>query len=66
MYSKKSTFGLACIATICLSTLAAPIEVDERASMIRDAFQHAWRGYSTHAYGHDELQPMTNGTTDSR
>lgn len=34
--------------------------------MVKSAFQHAWNGYSSFAYGHDELQPITNGTTDSR
>lgn len=67
MYSKKYTFGLACIATICLSVLAAPTDnTDERSLMIKNAFKHAWQGYSAFAYGHDELQPITNGTTDSR
>ncbi|KAG2213585.1 hypothetical protein INT46_002737, partial [Mucor plumbeus] len=37
-----------------------------RAEMVKNAFKHAWEGYSNFAYGHDELQPMTNGTTDSR
>lgn len=66
MFIKNSAFGLACIATACLSVLAKPVEVDRRATMVKDAFLHAWTGYSTHAFGHDELRPVTNGTTDSR
>ncbi|CAO3649055.1 unnamed protein product [Mucor hiemalis] len=66
MYIKNSTFGLACIATASLSVMAAPAVVDDRATMVKDAFMHAWKGYSTHAFGHDELRPVTNGTTDSR
>jgi mannosyl-oligosaccharide alpha-1,2-mannosidase len=75
-YSTKKTIGLACIATICLASVvsAAPADenaivdsmVDNRAEMVKNAFKHAWKGYSEFAYGHDELQPMTNGTTDSR
>ncbi|KAI8073291.1 glycosyl hydrolase family 47-domain-containing protein [Gongronella butleri] len=33
-----------------------------RQNAIKDAFLHAWRGYSEHAMGHDELKPVTNGT----
>ena len=66
----KSTFGLACIATLCLTATAAP-SIEEkrdiqRASAVKAAFRHAWDGYTTYAYGHDELRPLTNGTTDSR
>ncbi|KAI9018126.1 glycoside hydrolase [Phycomyces nitens] len=37
-----------------------------RAETIKNAFRHAWGGYAEHAFGHDELEPLTNGTTDSR
>lgn len=30
----------------------------------RQAFAHAWRGYETHAFGHDEVRPVTNRTND--
>lgn len=70
MYSvKKISIGLYCVAAVCLQCVKADAKVDEsefRANMIKSAFQHAWKGYSSFAYGHDELQPMTNGTTDSR
>ncbi|KAG0183274.1 hypothetical protein DFQ29_007820 [Apophysomyces sp. BC1021] len=39
---------------------------EQRAGIIKDAFKYAWEGYRLHAFGHDELQPMTNKTTDSR
>jgi mannosyl-oligosaccharide alpha-1,2-mannosidase len=69
--TKKTAFGLACIATFCLSSVVLAIEetkatFDNRADIIKNAFKHAWSGYSTFAYGHDELEPLTNGTTDSR
>ncbi|KAI8083909.1 glycoside hydrolase [Thamnidium elegans] len=67
----SNSLGLASIATFCLTVLAAPsgLEdngIDDRAEIIKSAFKHAWKGYSDYAYGHDELQPLTNGTTDSR
>jgi hypothetical protein len=34
-------------------------------SSVKDAAQHAWRGYSTHALAHDEIRPSTNATNDS-
>lgn len=68
MYLKKITLGLTCVASICLTGFALEGHVNEdyRADMIKHAFEHAWNGYSTFAYGHDELRPITNGTTDSR
>jgi mannosyl-oligosaccharide alpha-1,2-mannosidase len=70
MYSvKKITLGLSCVAAIylqCASAAPADSTIDSRAEMVKDAFMHAWGGYSSYAYGHDELQPITNGTTDSR
>lgn len=64
---KRIVLGLSAIASVYLSHVAADATTDEyRATMVKEAFQHAWRGYSRFAYGHDELQPMTNGTTDSR
>lgn len=26
---------------------------------MREAFRHAWRGYRDHAWGHDELKPIS-------
>lgn len=37
-----------------------------RAEAIKDAFRHAYNGYSKYAYGHDELLSSTNGFSDSR
>jgi mannosyl-oligosaccharide alpha-1,2-mannosidase len=31
---------------------------------IREAFKHAWSGYSKHAIGHDELKPLSNATNN--
>ncbi|EFC44092.1 predicted protein [Naegleria gruberi] len=31
-----------------------------RRNSVRNAFLHAWRGYETYAWGHDEVRPLTN------
>ena len=31
---------------------------------IESAFEHAWKGYSTHCMGHDALQPVSNTCSD--
>ena len=33
---------------------------------IKEAFQHAWDGYTKYAFPHDELYPISNGHGDSR
>lgn len=37
-----------------------------RAEAVKNAFLHAWNGYKQYAFGHDELRPLTNGTSDTR
>ncbi|KAI9498280.1 glycoside hydrolase [Zychaea mexicana] len=39
---------------------------DPRTDVIVNAFKHAWNGYRQHAWGHDELRPLSNGTSDTR
>ncbi|XP_008322499.1 endoplasmic reticulum mannosyl-oligosaccharide 1,2-alpha-mannosidase isoform X2 [Cynoglossus semilaevis] len=34
------------------------LEVD-RLEVVRDAFRHAWKGYKSYAWGHDELKPIS-------
>ena len=36
----------------------------ERAAHVKDAFRHAYHGYERHAFPHDELLPLTNGSID--
>ncbi|GAN05194.1 seven-hairpin glycosidase [Mucor ambiguus] len=59
-----------CLLTTLLSTSsvnASPANSNEfRAKQIRSAFKHAWQGYSTFAYGHDELLPVSGSFSDSR
>ena len=35
-----------------------------RAGKVREAFQHAYRGYQQYAAAHDELLPVTNGAAN--
>ncbi|KAK9384613.1 glycosyl hydrolase family 47-domain-containing protein [Lipomyces mesembrius] len=37
---------------------------EERLNAVREAFIHSWNGYKTHAWGHDEIRPVTNGYAD--
>ena len=34
---------------------------NNRQKAVVEAFMHAWTGYKTHAWGHDELKPLTKG-----
>jgi mannosyl-oligosaccharide alpha-1,2-mannosidase len=65
----KVIVSLIGVASIVLCVNALPhkrAESDLRAEAIKDAFKHAWTGYSTYAYGHDELLPKSNKYSDSR
>uniref|UniRef100_A0A8C6URM0 alpha-1,2-Mannosidase n=1 Tax=Neogobius melanostomus TaxID=47308 RepID=A0A8C6URM0_9GOBI len=39
--------------------LPASLGSVERQEAVRQAFRHAWRGYRDHAWGHDELKPIS-------
>jgi hypothetical protein len=43
------------------SSFASPSLWSARADQVREAYLHAYRGYSTYAGEHDELLPITNG-----
>ncbi|RCH83920.1 hypothetical protein CU098_008294 [Rhizopus stolonifer] len=64
--SAQFTNGIAGGPALQITNETTIPNTDHRAEMVRNAFRHAWKGYTDYAYGHDELQPMTNGTTDSR
>ncbi|KAI1296086.1 hypothetical protein EDD11_007584 [Mortierella claussenii] len=40
------------------------IEREKRLKAVRDGFQHAWSGYKKHAWGHDEVMPVSGGFRD--
>ncbi|KAG1177930.1 hypothetical protein G6F70_001057 [Rhizopus microsporus] len=67
MYPKRISQKLPFIAFACLQLVAGlPTNTDPRAEMVKNAFKHAWKGYTDFAYGHDELQTVSNKTSDSR
>ncbi|KAM9446189.1 mannosidase, alpha, class 1B, member 1b isoform 1-T2 [Clarias gariepinus] len=38
--------------------------VASRLEAVREAFQHAWKGYKDYAWGHDELKPISKSYTE--
>ncbi|CDU25238.1 related to Mannosyl-oligosaccharide 1,2-alpha-mannosidase IC [Sporisorium scitamineum] len=38
--------------------------IAQRQKMVRNAFIHAWEGYKKHAWGHDELRPVSKTAED--
>uniref|UniRef100_A0AAQ6A4S7 alpha-1,2-Mannosidase n=1 Tax=Amphiprion ocellaris TaxID=80972 RepID=A0AAQ6A4S7_AMPOC len=36
----------------------------DRLEAVRDAFRHAWKGYKDHAWGHDELKPISKSFSE--
>lgn len=38
--------------------------IAQRQKMVRNAFIHAWEGYKKHAWGHDELRPVSRTAED--
>jgi mannosyl-oligosaccharide alpha-1,2-mannosidase len=37
----------------------------QRQGQVKDAFQHAWKGYKEHAWLHDEVSPISGGHKDT-
>src|SRR3712207_9431922 len=67
----RLTTPLLALATLLIPSLsfAAPQRagrVDRRAlaARVRAEFLHAWRGYERHAWGHDELRPLSKKPHD--
>ncbi|KAF9343879.1 hypothetical protein BGX26_005091, partial [Mortierella sp. AD094] len=40
------------------------VEREKRLRAVRDGFEHAWYGYRKHAWGHDEIRPVSGGVQD--
>lgn len=36
----------------------------DRPEAVRDAFRHAWKAYKEHAWGHDELKPISKSFSE--
>lgn len=39
-------------------------EEKQRREWVKRAFLHVWDGYKRHAWGHDELKPISNSSSD--
>ena len=46
-------------ATAAAAAVPARVADAEKQAAIKAAFLHAWKGYRTHAWGKDELQPVS-------
>jgi len=54
-------------ALLVAAALGCTAPADDAAvvvEQVREAFRHAWTGYVEHAWGHDELTPLTGGSRD--
>ncbi|KAK4048047.1 hypothetical protein OIO90_005948 [Microbotryomycetes sp. JL221] len=40
------------------------VQDSQRREWVRRAFLHAWQGYKNHAWGHDELRPLSGSADD--
>ncbi|KAG1048075.1 hypothetical protein G6F43_009515 [Rhizopus delemar] len=65
MHSKQISYKTL-LVLFFLHLTTALTTIDPRAEEVKKAFKHAWDGYSKYAYGHDEIQPLSNGVSDSR
>ena len=57
-------FALCACASTSPSIQAKTIDRAALASQVRAEFQHAWAGYAQHAWGHDELKPISKSFRD--
>ncbi|ETN39639.1 uncharacterized protein HMPREF1541_05865 [Cyphellophora europaea CBS 101466] len=46
-------------------TVAQKSQREERRQTIKDAFVHAWGGYKAHAFGKDEVMPLSGSSLDN-
>lgn len=58
--------GPSLAATLPSQPLLHQEEALSQADAVKEAFQHAWNGYTKYAFPHDELRPVSNGYGDSR
>ena len=45
-------------------SMSDPVDREEMAAWVKDAFLHAWNGYEEYAWGHDALKPLSRGYRD--
>jgi mannosidase alpha-like ER degradation enhancer 2 len=58
--------GLLLISLLAVSTVRpqGPINRPQLANQVRAEFLHAWNGYKKHAWGHDDLKPLSKSFHD--
>lgn len=59
--SSSSFLGGVQAALIQKPGLSLPSTAAANAQTVRDAFSSAYNDYKTHAYGHDDLAPVSGG-----
>lgn len=45
-------------------SMSDPVDRTQMVERVRAAFRHAWNGYVTYAWGHDQLRPLSHGYRD--
>ena len=60
---RLSRTSIIAAAVLVHGSCRAPSE-DAHAALVRDAFLHAWGGYVRHAWGHDQLLPLSESGHD--
>lgn len=63
-WGPKHTFRIETFLFLHLLFFFTPFSVAtgesvDRLEVVRDAFRHAWKGYKDHAWGRDELKPIS-------
>ena len=64
----RAPLGLVVLLAGCSAAASSPtsrpIDRDAMAERVRGEFEHAWHGYVGHAWGHDELKPISGQPHD--
>ena len=55
----------ACVVALLSAQAAPKWRWDREAATLREALSHAWRGYEAHAWGADELLPVSNSSRNN-
>jgi len=55
---------VAVVVAVGSAGAAPPLDRTALAAEVKAQFLHAWRGYERHAWGHDELRPLSKASRD--
>jgi len=61
---KPITALLLIVLTAVIANPQQPIQRRQLAAEVKEEFLHAWRGYKKHAWGHDDLKPLSKSHHD--